>query len=50
MNRNPLPNHGGPRVNAVESDQEMQVKRNVKDVRMSMKGTKHEVLPKEKRG
>ena len=37
MNENPLPNHGGPRVNLVESDQEMQVKRNVKDVRMPMK-------------
>ena len=45
VNENPLPNHGGPRVNAVESSQEMQVKRNVKDVRMSMKLV-HEVLVK----
>ena len=45
VNENPLPNHGGPRVNAVENDQEMQVKRNVKDVRMSMKLV-YEVLVK----
>ena len=45
VNGNPLPNHGGPKVNAVESSQEMQVKRNVKDVRMSMKLV-HEVLAK----
>ena len=45
VNENPLPNHGGPRVNAVESSQEMQVKRNVKEVRMSMKLV-HEVLVK----
>ena len=37
VNGNPLPNYGGPKVNAVEKDQEMQVKRNVKDVRMPMK-------------
>ena len=37
VNENPLLNHGGPKVNAVESDQEMQVKRNVKDVFMPMK-------------
>ena len=34
INRNPLPNHGGPKVNAVESSQEMQVKRDVRDVYM----------------
>ena len=45
VNENPLPNHGGPRVNAMESSQEMQVKRNVKDVRMPMKLV-HEVLVK----
>ena len=43
MNRNPLPNHGGPWVNAVESNEEMQVKKSVKDVRMPMKLV-HEVL------
>ena len=37
MNRNPLPNHGGPRINAVESSKEMQVKRSVKDVCMPLK-------------
>ena len=37
VNGNPLPNHKGSRVNAIESDQEMQVKRKVKDVRMPMK-------------
>ena len=45
VNRNPLPNHGGPRVNAVESSKEMQVKRTVKDVCMPMKLV-HEVLVK----
>ena len=43
VNRNPLSNHGGPKVNAVENDQEIQVKRNVKDVCMPMKLV-HEVL------
>ena len=37
VNGNLLPNYGGPRMNAVESSQEMQVKRNVRDVRMPMK-------------
>ena len=45
VNGNPLPNHEGPKMNTVESDQEMQVKRNVKDVRMLMKLV-HEVLLK----
>ena len=45
MNRNPLSNHGEPRINAVESSEEMQVKRSVKDVRMPMKLV-HEVLVK----
>ena len=45
MNRNPLSNHGKSRVNAVESSEEMQVKRNVKDVCMPMKLV-HEVLVK----
>ena len=48
MNRNPVPNHEKPRVNAMESDQEMQVKRNIKDVRMPMKLV-HEVLVKASR-
>ena len=43
MNRNPLPNHDGPRINAIESSEEMQVKRSVKDAYMSMKLV-HEVL------
>ena len=37
VNRNSLPNHGGPKVNAVEDSQDLQVKRDVKDVRMSMR-------------
>ena len=45
VNGNPLSNHGRPRVNAVESDQEMQVKRNIRDVCMPMKLV-HEVLDK----
>ena len=45
VNRNPLSNHRGPRVNAMKNDQEMQVKRNVKDVRMPIKLV-HEVLAK----
>ena len=45
VNRNPLPNHGGPRINAIESSEEMQVKRSVEDVRMPMKLV-HEVLVK----
>ena len=45
VNENPLSNHGRPKVNAIESDQEMQVKRNGKDVRMPMKLV-HEVLAK----
>ena len=45
VNRNPLSNHGGPRTNVVESSEEIQVKRSVKDVRMPMKLV-HEVLVK----
>ena len=45
VNRNPLPNHGGPRINAVESSEEMQVKRSVKDVRIPMELV-YEVLVK----
>ena len=43
VNKNPLPNHEGLRINVVESSEEMQVKRSVKDVRMSMKLV-HELL------
>ena len=43
--RNSFPNHGRPKVNAVESSEKMQVKRSVKDVRMPMKLV-HEVLVK----
>ena len=43
INENPLSNHGGPKVNTVKSSQEMQGKRNVKDVRMPMKLV-HEIL------
>ena len=45
MNRNPLSNHGRPRVNAIENSEEMQVKKSVKDVYMPMKLV-HEVLVK----
>ena len=37
VNRNPLPNYGGLKVNAVKSSQEMQVKRDVRDVCMPMR-------------
>ena len=37
VNKNLISNHGGPRVNAIKSSEEMQVKRSVKDVRMPMK-------------
>ena len=36
VNGNPLPNHGRPKVNAVESRLEMQVKRDIRDVYMPM--------------
>ena len=36
VNENPLPYHRGPKVNAVESSREMQVKREVRDVYMPM--------------
>ena len=45
VNGNPLPNHGGPKVNVVESSQEMQVKRDVRDVYMPM-GLVYEALVK----
>ena len=45
VNGNPLPNHGGPKVNAVEDSQDLQVKRDVKDVRMPMRLV-HEALVK----
>ena len=34
VNGNLLPNHGGHKVNAVDDSQELQVKRDVKDVHM----------------
>ena len=37
VNRNPFSNHGGLRVNAVESSEEMRVKGKVKDVCMPIK-------------
>ena len=36
VNRNPLSNHEGPKVNAMESSQEMQEKMDVRDVYMPM--------------
>ena len=45
VNENPLPNHGGPKVNVVKSSQEMQVKRDVRDVCMPM-GLVYEALVK----
>ena len=45
VNGNPLPNHEGPKVNAVESSQEIQVKRDVRDVCMPM-GLVYEALVK----
>ena len=45
VNINPFLNHRGSRVNAVESSEEMQVKRSVKDVCMPMKLV-HEFLVK----
>ena len=37
VNENPLPNHGGPKVNVVEDSQDLQVKRDVKDIRMPIR-------------
>ena len=37
VNENPLPNHRGPKVNEVETSQDLQVKRDVKDVCMPMR-------------
>ena len=45
VNRNPLPNHGGSKVNAVKDNQDLQVKRDVRDVRMPMRLV-HEALVK----
>ena len=45
MNRNPLPNHRGPRINAIERNEEIQIKRSIKDVCMPM-SLVHEVLVK----
>ena len=45
VNENPLPNHRGPKVNAVESSQEMQIKKDVRDICMPM-GLVYKVLVK----
>ena len=45
VDRNPLPNHGGPRVNTIERGEEIQVKRSIKDVCMPIRLV-HEVLVK----
>ena len=45
VNKNPLPNHGRPRINAIERSEEIQVKRSIKDVCMPMRLV-HEVLVK----
>ena len=45
VNRNPLPNHRGPRINAIERSEEIQVKRSIKDVCMPMRLV-YEVLVK----
>ena len=37
VNGNPLPNHEGSKMNVVEDSQDLQVKRDVKDVRMPMR-------------
>ena len=37
VNGNPLANHGGPKVNAMENSLDLQIKRDVKDVRMPMR-------------
>ena len=43
VNENPLPNHGRPKVNAVESSQEMQVKKDIRDICIPM-GLLYEAL------
>ena len=45
VNKNPLSNHGGPRVNVIKRSEEVQVKRSTKDVCMPMRLV-HEVLVK----
>ena len=45
VNRNPLSNHKGPRINAIERSEEIQVKRSIKDVRMPMRLV-HKILVK----
>ena len=43
VNENLLPNHGGPKVNAVEISQEMQVKKDIRDICIPM-GLLYEAL------
>ena len=45
VNRNPLPDHQRPKINAVDSDPELQIEKDVKAVCMPM-GTIYEVLLK----
>ena len=43
VNRNPLPNHQRPKINAIGSDPELQIEQDVKAVHMPM-GTVYEAL------
>ena len=36
VNKNPLPNHQRPKINVVDSDPEIQIEKDVRDIRMSM--------------
>ena len=47
VNRNPLPDHQRPKINAIGSDPELQIKKDAKVVRMPMK-TMYEALSKAK--
>ena len=43
VNRNPLPDHQRPKINAVDSDSELQIEKDIKAVCMPM-GTIYEAL------
>ena len=43
VNRNPLPDHQRPKINAIDSDPKLQIEKDVRAVRMPM-GTVHEAL------
>ena len=47
VNRNPLPDHQRPKINAIGSDPELQIEKDAKAIRMPMK-TMYEVLFKAK--